>query len=450
MKWGPGPTDYLTNSTGGYTPLGGVENNLNPEWLMLTPPPVNGNDSTSYWLTAPVSTININSVGSLSPSAVWVSCKKKTGAGAVTDCADYYLAARKYNGSWLAHVSPVKASSLSVSAVGGYTQFTVRAYNSESEANSWSSGFVSEIGIGVSKDGATGDTGPAGSFPRDCGKFVAGTSYVWSPSYRDKILYPFDGIYYNFLVANFGATVTAAPTSANGDGLWEAMGKYKSIATDALFAEGANVANFMFKNEVLRSQTETGGVPNIILNGKTGYARFENVEIRGVVHATSGSFSGQVNALSGKIGGFTIENGSLWWKGRDYFGNDSRSVRIGVPADNDKGMIDIEFNAATTGRFGLKVIGSNAGGACIYASAYSAEGERTYPSYGMTYAGFFDGELFVKGIIYSGMCLSDRFGAIVSRNPNGTVVYNEGITKTVAMVGAMTGKFVNGLLVQYY
>ena len=307
LKWGSGPTDYLINSTGGYTPLANVENNRNTEWLMITPPPVNGsdgndgNDSTSYWLTSPVSTININSVGSLSPSAVLISCKKKKGEGAVTACSDFYLAARRYNGSWLDHVLATKASTLSLPAVAGYTQFAVRAYNSAAEANAWGSGFVSEIGVGVVVDGPAGNDGPAGSFPRELGVFVAGTSYVWNPSYRDSILYPFDGVYYKFHVANFGATVTKAPTSAFGDGLWESMGKYRSIATDTLFADGANVARFMFKNGVLRSQDETDGVPNLELDGKTGKFKGIDVELSGKIEAKENS----------KIAGMEVIGNSL-------------------------------------------------------------------------------------------------------------------------------------------
>lgn len=268
------------------------------EWEMIVE---NGSDSTSYWLTCPISAININSVGSLTPSSVLVSCKKKKGEGAVDDCSDYYLAARKYNGTWLAHVSATKSASIAVPSVAGYTQFCIRAYKTAAEAGSWGSGFVSEIGIGVVKDGASGQSGPAGSFPRDRGEFVAGTSYVWSPSYRDKILYPFGGVYYNFLVANYGATVTAAPTSANGDAQWEAMGKYKSIATDTVFAEGANVARFMFKNGILRSQDETDGTPNLELDGKTGKIKGCDVELSGKIEAKEDS----------KIAGMTVVGNSL-------------------------------------------------------------------------------------------------------------------------------------------
>ncbi len=145
----------------------------------------------------------------------------------------------------------------------------------------------------------------------------------------------------------------------------------------------------------------------------------------------------RIDADGARVGGFTIESGSLWWKGYDYFGNDSRSVRIGVPVlpsdpdeDNEDlrgkfGMVDVRFNAATRGRFGVKVIGSNLGGACIYASRTG----NSYPKTGMTYAGFFEGEVdVVNGGIASDVCASQEFRAITSRNANGTYTYQKGIS----------------------
>lgn len=56
---------------------------------------------------------------------------------------------------------------------------------------------MAEIGIGVAEAGATGATG---AFPRDRGPWRSGESYEWSADYRDKVIHPFNGVYYNFLV----------------------------------------------------------------------------------------------------------------------------------------------------------------------------------------------------------------------------------------------------------
>ena len=86
----------------------------------------------------------------------------------------------------------------------------------------------------------------------------------------------------------------------------------KTLAVNVLLAEEANLANFIFKDEKLISVRGTvdnvevdysgqaGFVPNIILDGKTGKIYAQNAEI-----------TGTVNAASGEIGDFTIENGKL-------------------------------------------------------------------------------------------------------------------------------------------
>lgn len=131
-------------------------------------------------------------------------------------------------------------------------------------------------------------------------------------------------------------------------------------------------------------------------------------------------------ATKGTIGGFTIESGRLAWKQYDYIGADSRSLYLGASTTNTDGVVDIKFGAATTGKFGLKSVGSNMGGASIYAST----GSLTYPGSGMTYAGFFVGPVDVRDTnsgISSDICASKKFRYITGRNSNGTYSYNEGV-----------------------
>jgi hypothetical protein len=141
-----------------------------------------------------------------------------------------------------------------------------------------------------------------------------------------------------------------------------------------------------------------------------------------------GTFSGTISANGAKIGGFTIDNGSLNWKGRDFFGNDSRSIRIGVPTDDNSGMIDINFNGATDGKFGVKVIGSNDGGACIYASRNGT----SKPHSSNTYAGYFDGGVHVNGNLYTNTILSNEFGTGWSLQADGSYTYKKGATRTIS------------------
>lgn len=308
---------YRRKKDGGYILAGkSSDRTVHADWQEMVAPV---GPSASYWLDSPVSVINFTPTGTPSPSAFLVTCKQNV-AGNVSTCGTLYLAARKYNGSWLAHVGATLNSQISVPATAGYTQFAVRAYKSVSDANAWNDNYVAEKGVGVVMDGATGATGATGASPRDMGVFQSGTSYVWNASYRDKIIYKFNGVYYNFLVRNYGASVTAAPTSTNGDSNWEAMQKFVNIATDTLFATGANICGFMFTykgtdaNGIpfgdIKSQKSTNGVPNLILNSESGYFHGINVDITGVINATSGIFN-NVNIQSGNIGGFEISSSQL-------------------------------------------------------------------------------------------------------------------------------------------
>ena len=180
---------------GGYILAGRSANRtVHADWQEMVAPV---GPSASYWLDSPVSVINFTSTGTPSPSGFLVTCKQNV-AGNVSTCSTLYLAARKYNGSWLAHVGATLNSQISVPATAGYTQFAVRAYKSASDANAWNNNFVAEKGVGVANDGAIGATGATGAFPRDRGVFASGQTYVWNADYRDKVIYLIGGVYYNF------------------------------------------------------------------------------------------------------------------------------------------------------------------------------------------------------------------------------------------------------------
>ncbi|WP_294549506.1 hypothetical protein [uncultured Bacteroides sp.] len=176
----------------------------------------------------------------------------------------------------------------------------------------------------------------------------------------------------------------------------------------------------------------------------------------GSIETRNAKIYGSVYAYDGKIGGFTIEGGSLYWKGYDYFGGDSRSVRIGVPSDENSGMIDISFNAATQGRFGVKVIGGNMGGACIYASSKSSG--QSFPVRGNTYAGYFDGGVHVNGNVYCGALLANEIGTSWGLEDNGTYTYVKGVSGKASWT--IKGEFgmstthsietVNGIITKIY
>lgn len=326
---------YLRKKDGGYILAGKRSDKaVNSDWQEMTS---GVEPSASYWLDSPVSTINFTSTGTPSPSAFVVTMKQNVG-GNVSDTNRFYLIARKYkNGSSESHVGATLSNQISVPATKGYDQFVVRAYKTISDANSWNNNYVAEKGVGIAKDGATGDTGATGAFPRDRGKYGDDDlgAYVWNADYRDKIIYAFDGVYHNFLVRNYGASVTTPPKSVKNDPNWQDMSEYKSIATDTLFADGANVAGFMFKNNVLKSHNDEG--ETLLINGETGYFKCKNAEITGTITADKGRigpFSIASGVLSSKIlyenetnkyVGFNLSAGQIEFYNERTFAN----VRIG-------------------------------------------------------------------------------------------------------------------------
>lgn len=289
---------------GGYILAGRSANRtVHADWQEMVAPV---GPSASYWLDSPVSVINFTSTGTPSPSGFLVTCKQNV-AGNVSTCSTLYLAARKYNGSWLAHVGATLNSQISVPATAGYTQFAVRAYKSASDAAAWNDNYVAEKGVGVANDGSIGATGATGAFPYDRGVWASGQTYVWNAKQRDKIIHKIGEVYYNFLVRNYGSSVSAAPTSANGDSNWEAMQKYKSLVTDIFLADKANIAGFMFKLNgytsdgapygIMQSQDSINGQPNLRMDTKTGEILCQKANITGTIIATKGT-----------IGGFNIGN----------------------------------------------------------------------------------------------------------------------------------------------
>ena len=155
----------------------------------------------------------------------------------------------------------------------------------------------------------------------------------------------------------------------------------------------------------------------------------------------------RIDADGARVGGFTIDAGRLYWKARDYFGGDSRSLKLGVSKTDMEGIVDVAFNAATQGRFGVKAVGANAGGAAIYASSKSSG--QSYPITANSYAGYFDGGVHVNGAVYSNIILANEIGTEWSLGSNGTYSYRRGVTQNISQQYGPTWHFVNGLFMGF-
>ncbi|RHR61676.1 hypothetical protein [Parabacteroides sp. AF17-28] len=148
--------------------------------------------------------------------------------------------------------------------------------------------------------------------------------------------------------------------------------------------------------------------------------------------------NGMAYMSGGKIGRFSVEGidsnsrgGRLIWNQADYFGGVSRSLKLGYSKDYE-GVVDVYFNPATDGKFGVKAVGATLGSAAIYGSSKSSP---AYPSSLDSWAGYFDGSAFASKIwsdqyvakSAKGRMLSGLDGAIRFDNSDTWLVFAKGL-----------------------
>lgn len=143
----------------------------------------------------------------------------------------------------------------------------------------------------------------------------------------------------------------------------------------------------------LNSKLSSGDFGSLAFKDAVEYAQLGSTIIVGGYLNTDLIKVRRIDADVGFIGGFTIENGRLIWTRYDYFGGTSRSLKLGSGTSKE-GVVNVTFNPATDGRFGVCAVGATAGGsAAIYGSSKS---NPTYPN-NYIYAGYFDGNVEVLG-----------------------------------------------------
>ncbi|MFK2681143.1 hypothetical protein ACIXT9_02465 [Bacteroides fragilis] len=150
-----------------------------------------------------------------------------------------------------------------------------------------------------------------------------------------------------------------------------------------------------------------------------GYLNTELIKVR------------RIDANVGYIGGFSIESGRLIWTLSDYFGGTSRSLKLGS-GKSKEGVVNVTFNPATDGRFGVCAIGATAGGsAAIYGSSKT---NPTYPN-NYIYAGYFDGNVEVLGdVSANGFYPRDGNGNTMSVVSDSWIVINDMVGRKFRVV----------------
>ncbi|WP_337941395.1 hypothetical protein [Parabacteroides sp.] len=191
---------------------------------------------------------------------------------------------------------------------------------------------------------------------------------------------------------NLGQYATQSWTSTKIDAVVTKVDSInKTISQSGWISESSAISLFAKKTDITGDKV----IGYINVQPSSIKISAKNIELDGttiasVIQANTISTS-KLNVLSGaKIGGFSVTNNNLTWSQYNYFGQGSRTIRMGCATDQG-GAIDITFDASTSGAFGIKSVGRAPGGAAIYASSMSSQ---TYPPSANTYAGYFDGAFY--------------------------------------------------------
>lgn len=192
---------------------------------------------------------------------------------------------------------------------------------------------------------------------------------------------------------------------------------------------------------MINSKIDRDGLGKLAFEDVVEYAKLGTTIVVGGYLNTDYIRVKRIDADGAKVGGFTIDNGRLVWKAGDYFGDISRSLKLGYSTTSKEGVVHVTFNPATDGNFGISAIGAGFGGS---AAIYGSTNLKTpkYPD-NYIYAGFFDGNVRVLGdVTANGFFPSDGNGSYWS------VISDSTITLLDPSTRGKTLHIVKGLIVE--
>lgn len=192
---------------------------------------------------------------------------------------------------------------------------------------------------------------------------------------------------------------------------------------------------------MINSKIDRDGLGKLAFEDAVEYAKLGTTIVVGGYLNTDYIRVKRIDADGAKVGGFIIDNGRLVWKAGDYFGDISRSLKLGYSTTSKEGVVHVTFNPATDGNFGISAIGAGFGGS---AAIYGSTNLKTpkYPD-NYIYAGFFDGNVRVLGdVTANGFFPSDGNGSYWS------VISDSTITLLDPSTRGKTLHIVKGLIVE--
>jgi hypothetical protein len=235
--------------------------------------------------------------------------------------------------------------------------------------------------------------------PKEIGSNIGGEPSVTSSFW--KLVTSDDIIYTKIIMAEFGKLASAI---FSGSFMFSQFGKLNGTEIN----EGSDNKDIAYKNFDFSDPSNVAKfVPNLLINFLTGYLRCVNADIEG-----------NIDAVSGSIGGFEISDGRIGiaTKTKDAEGNE------GINDNGNTGLFLykdlIGFNTSdrqaifgTWDNFGIPILGKLTDTASTFQSKYGLQFNITNSIYGQNFAflgngvgclnGFVEGYRFEKIILYS-------------------------------------------------
>lgn len=370
-----------TEPTGNGTELYGTWSN---PIVYLPTDGTNGKDGENamyYEIKASVGSIGYSSLGYYSPSSFVVS-EYTINGGSRTPSNKYYIHIYGLIGdteTYLTYSSSANQYRFDASAYikSNYDSFRFDLRTSSSASSSLVAVGTS-ITVPVAKDGSNE---AAGSMPYNCGEYSSTARYYYNADRRDIVTYE-GGVY---MVKSFDADGYISGYLPTNSTYWTQASQDIFRAMDTALIDGANIAGFTFKNNVMQSQTGT-----LTLDG----------------------INGEITALAGYIGNWKIVDGAMSTEGT-YYGDWANS-----PFKNtlDVSGMQVSINSDDiTARFGVKKVTFSEDGYDYFCStldivnAQTSGSRRTDPMCGIHIKGNKnDLGLFIEG---TGIYISPESGA---------------------------------------
>lgn len=289
---------------------------------------------SSLELVASTSTISRNSFGTYEPDKVRVrvvragkeEIRNISAWGIQKDGSVVPVVLDKEN-----DLNTIQASSASVDLDSLYSldfkQLVFRVF--ETAVTSYTDDtYIAERVINFVGDGASGP------MPRNCGEWTPDKTYYYNNIYRDFVWMTTKAGVKLFIRDGLGAAVPGNDanggvkgekykptiTNQNEDGLfyndwWLEVSKTVMTAIDTALIDTANIAGFVYKDLLMVSQdwsykdpaNKEGLDATIIMDGKTGFFKCTDVDVRGSI--TAGSLSYEVKTGGNSLEGYSMAYG---------------------------------------------------------------------------------------------------------------------------------------------